>query len=271
MLKKGLLGLVVVGLLGTFVFGREAVSYVRAGFNNIRNAVKAEVPVKFEIERAQTLVDQLAPDIRQCMHSVAEQQVDVENLRTALAQKEAELDKQKDAILALRADMGSGKSTFVYASHSYTASDVKRDLTSRFERFKAAESVLSADRQILAAREKTLVANREKLDNLMKSRKEIEVQLEQLQARANTVSAAEALSHLAIDDSNLSQARKLIADLNKQLDVQQRMLDVEGKFVGLIPVENTDPVVASDIDQQIDAYFTDADVAPTDSSMVYAE
>ena len=124
MLKKGLLGLAVAALIGTFVLGREGVSYFRAGCQNVRNAVKAEVPIEFEIERARSLVDQLVPDIRQCMHVVAEQQVDIEHRQTQLAQKEVEIAKQKDAILALRSDLGTGKSAFVYAKHSYTAGDV---------------------------------------------------------------------------------------------------------------------------------------------------
>lgn len=255
MLKKILIGSAVAVGLGTFVFGREAVSYVRAGCRNVQNAVKAEVPVEFEIERARTLVDQLVPDIRQCMHVIAEQQVDIEHLNAALNRKDGDLAKQKDAILALRSDLGSGKSTFTYASHKYTSGDVKRDLATRFERYKAAEEILSADRQILTAREQTLTANREKLDGLMQAKKELEVKLEQLQARLHTVKAAEAVSQLAIDDSNLSHARKLIDDLNKQLDVKQRVLDAEVKFVGLIPVEKATPAVPTDLDQQIDAYF----------------
>ena len=165
MLKKILLGSVAVVAVGTFIFGREAISYVRAGCRNVQNAVKAEVPVEFEIERAKTLVDQLVPDIRQCMHVIAEQQVDIKHLTVALARKDSELGKQKDAILALRGDLGSGKSIFTYASRKYSTTDVKRDLATRFERFKAAEEILAADRQILTAREQTLVANREKLDD----------------------------------------------------------------------------------------------------------
>ena len=256
MLKKGLFGLMIAGLLGTFVFGREAVSYFRAGCQNVRNAVKAEVPIEFEIERARSMVDQLVPDIRQCMHVVAEQQVDIEHLQESLARKETDIARQKDAVLALRTDLGSGKGTFVYASHSYSTSDVKRDLASRFERYKAAEEILAADRKILAAREQTLVANRDKLDNMMQSKKDLEVKLEQLQARIYTVKAAETVSQLAIDDSNLSHARKLISELNKQLDVKQKMLDVEGKFVGLIPVEKAQETVPADLDRQIDAYFS---------------
>lgn len=255
MIKKGLFGLAVMALLGTFVFGREAVSYFRAGCRNVQNAVKAEVPIEFEIERAKTMVDQLIPDIRKCMHVVAEQQVDIERMQAEIVQRETEIGKQKSAIMAMRSDLGTGKPTFVYASHTYGASDVKRELASRFERFKAAEEILTADRKILTAREQALVANREKLENMMHAKKELEVKLEQLQARVHTIQAAETVSRLAIDDSNLTHARKLITDLNRQLDVKQRMLDVEGKFVSMIPVEQIAPEAPTDLDQQIDAYF----------------
>lgn len=256
MLKKTLLGLGIAGLIGVVVLGHEARSYVRTGCQNVRNAVKAEVPIEFEIERARTLVEGLVPDIRQCMHVVAEQQVDIERLHQQLASKEADMGKQKQAIMALRTDLSSGKGAYVYARYSFTSDEVKRDLASRFERFKAAEEVMAADRKILSAREQTLAANREKLENMMQAKKDLEVKLEQLMARIHTVKAAETVSKLAIDDSNLSHARKLIEQLNKQLDVKQKMLDVEGKFVGLIPVETITPPVAVDLDKQIDAYFS---------------
>jgi hypothetical protein len=47
----------------------------------------------------------------------------------------------------------------------------------------------------------------------------------------------------------------LIDDLNKQLDVKQRVLDSEAKFTGLIPVEKATPAVPADLSQQIDTYF----------------
>lgn len=260
MLKKLVIGSVIAAGLGAFVLGRDALSYVRTGCRNVQQAVKSEVPIEFEIERARTLVDQLVPDIRQCMHVIAEQQVDIEHLTASLTRKAADLGRQKDSILAMRADLGSGKETLKYASHKYSAHDVKRDLAMRFERFKAAEEMLAADRTILAAREQTLDANREKLDGLMQAKKELEVKLEQLQARLHTVRAAEAVSQLAIDDSNLSHARQLIGELNKQLDVKQRVLEAEVKFQGMIPVEKADPVPA-DLDQQIDAYFGAAKAA----------
>lgn len=256
MLRKLIIGSGVALAVGTFVFGRDVVSYLRTGFHSVRAAVKSEVPIEFEIQRARTMVDQLVPDIRQCMHVIAEQQVDIEHLNTSLVKKDADIGKQREALLTLRSDLGSGKSVFVYAGRHYQERDVKRDLATRFERFKAAEEILAADRKILSAREQTLQANREKLDGMLQAKKELEVKLEQLQARLQTVRAAETVSTLAIDDSNLSHARTLISELNKQLDIKEKILDAEGKFTGLIPVETTQsPAAPDDIGQQIDAYF----------------
>jgi hypothetical protein len=255
MIKKALLGAVALGLFGTFLFGRDATSYLRTGCKNVRFAVKAGVPLEFEIARAQTLVDQLVPDIRQCMHVIAEQQVDVEYRQAALGQKEVALTKQKEAILTMRANLASGKPAFIYASHSYSSHEVSRDLANRFERYKSAEEILAADRTILQARRQTVVANQGKLDSMLQAKKELEVKLEQLQARVQTVRAAESASTISIDDSNLSRARALITDLNKQLDVKQRMLDTEAKMTGLIPVEDAIPPVSAELGNQIDAYF----------------
>jgi hypothetical protein len=77
------------------------------------------------------------------MHVIAEQQVDIEHLNTALAKKDSEIGNQRQALLTLRTDLGSGKSIFVYAGRHYQEKDVKRDLATRFERFKAAEEILA--------------------------------------------------------------------------------------------------------------------------------
>jgi chromosome segregation ATPase len=254
--KKVVLGSLVALGVGGFVLGKDLWSYVRTGAHSVRQAVKAEVPVEFEIERARNLVDRLIPDIRQCMHVIAEQQVEVEHLSQEIARRDDEIRQQKAEMLALRNDLGTGRSTFQYASHTYTQHDVKRDLASRFERFKAAEEILAADRKILVAREQNLTANQDKLTGMMQAKKELEVKLEQLQARMETIRAAETVSTLAIDDSNLSHARQLINDLNKQLDVKQRVLDAEGRFTGLIPVHaKGDAPIPANIEAEIDAYF----------------
>lgn len=243
-----------VALVSALIFGRDAWSYIRTAGSSVRQAVKAEVPLDFEIQRAREMVENLVPDIRHCMHVIAEQQVDIEQMGQELGRKDQSLTDQQAAILALRSDLESGQTKFVFAGRSYSQDEVRRDLSVRFERFKVVKETVERDRKILDARQTSLKANQEKLDTMLASKKELEVQIEQFEARLKTVQAAQAVSDLQIDDTQLSRAKKLIGDLNKQLDVQEKLLDAEGKFTGLIPVEARERHVR-DITGEVDRYF----------------
>lgn len=264
--KKALIGVAVAAVLGTLVFGRDAISYVKTAGSSARDAIKAEVPIEFEIQRAREMVGNLVPDIRQCMHVIAEEEVNVEHLSKDIARAENDMTKQKDEILALRRDVDQGRQTYQYASRTYTASDVKRDLASRFERYKTAEMTLASKRQILTAREKSVVAAREKLEGMLASKRDLEVQIENLDARLKTLQACQTATNVQLDDSQLTRAKKLIGDLNKQLDVAQKMLDADGKFSGLIPVD-TASQVPEDLSNQIDDYFSKPAKTTTDHSV----
>lgn len=254
MIKKALIGVVGTALLSTLVFGRDVVSYVKTLGCSARDAIKSEVPLEFQIERARDLVENLVPDIRKCMHVIAEEEVNVEHLQREIARCDTDLGKQKDEILALRREVDSGKQTYQFASRTYSAHEVRRDLACRFERFKTAEATLASKRQILVAREKSVSAARAKLENMLADKRELEVQIENLDARMKTLQAAQTATSVQLDNSQLARAKKLIGELNKQLDVAQRVLDSEGKFTGLIPVD-TSSQPPEDLSAQIDDYF----------------
>lgn len=254
MIKLTIVGVASTLLLSTLVFGRDVCSYVKTLGCSARAAIKSEVPIEFEIQRARDLVENLVPDIRKCMHVIAEEEVSVEHLQREIARHDADMSKQKSEILALRSEVDSGKQSYRFASRTYSANEVKRDLACRFERFKTAEATLASKRQILTAREKSVVAAREKLENMLSDKRDLEVQIENLEARMKTLQAAQTATSVQLDNSQLVRAKKLIGDLNKQLDVAQRVLDAEGKFTGLIPVD-TSAHVPEDLSAQIDDYF----------------
>ncbi|MFN0199098.1 MAG: hypothetical protein ACKVT0_20305 [Planctomycetaceae bacterium] len=254
MIRKLIVGGLLVVASTTFVFGRDVWSYFRTGAGQVRQAIKSEVPLEFEMQRAREVVENLVPEIRQCMHVLAEQQVDVEHLERQLKSAETEIIQQKEVILNMRADLDSGKTQFVYAAHEYTADQVRRDLELRFTKFQSAEEQTQRERNILAARQKALAANQEKLEHLLATKQALSVEIEQLDARFRTIQVAEAVQHVEIDDSQLNRAKTLIADLNKQLDVKEKMLEVPQQFTGLIPVEQ-DAAERQDIAEKIDSYF----------------
>ena len=254
MIKQAVYGVAALGVLATFVFGRDVVSYARTWGGSVRQAMKREVPLDFEVARARELIENLVPDIRNCMHVIAEQEVDVEQLTAEIARKDAELASQKDVILARQTELKSGQVSFVLASQTYSAEQVRTDLAKRFDRFKVAEETLKRERQVLDARQKGLRANREKLDNMLAAKTDMELQIEQLEARLKAVQAAETISTVSIDDSELTRAKKLIRELNKQLDVKEKVLATDAKMTDLIPVE-TKTTTPKDLEAQIEAYF----------------
>ncbi|MBA3315993.1 MAG: hypothetical protein H0T47_22230 [Planctomycetaceae bacterium] len=258
MLKKMVIGTVGAAALGTFVFGTSALSYMRTGVHEVREAVRSEVPLDFEIARAKQEIENIAPEIERCMHVIAEQQYDIEQREGEIARRTDELSGQKQSILALRQDLDTGRDVFVYASRRYSADDVREDLARRFDRFKTSEETLSRDQQIVDARRKALAANEEKLDNMLAVKKDLAVKIENLEARLNAVQASEAISDLRIDDSQLARAKQLIRDLDKKIGTRETLLSNDGRFTGAIPVEvdRQTKKAVENVEAEVDAYFS---------------
>lgn len=271
MLKKAFIGSMAVVTASTFFFGRDALSYLTTGASSLREAVRSEVPIEFEMERAKHEVAELVPAIHKSLKIVAEQQVSVENLRANIEQKTAALEEQEEAILALNEDLKSGDTQFVYAGHSYTANEVQRDLTERFNRFKTAEATLKDQQLILTAKEKALEQHRGTLEDMLSQKKTLEVELERLMARMQMINARKQISSISVDDSQLAKAKALIGEIDQKLDVEAKLLDAEGNFLGLIPVE-TKTEVEVNIASRVDAYFgSDSDARSDELDAVDAK
>lgn len=243
--------------LGTFVFGRDVVSYITTFGQEVRETVKSNVSLEFEVKRAREMVENIVPKIHESYHVISEQQVDVEYIQKEINDKESSLQTQERAISQLNDDLKTGKNQFVYASHTYTSDEVKDDLARRFERFKTAKQALEHDKKVLAARKNTLASNEKILNALLNSKKDLEVKIEELDSRLKSLKAQEAISTINIDNSELTRAKKLISELNRKLDVKQKMLDSDAKFGDLIPVD-TKPVSeisTRNITKEIDGYF----------------
>ena len=268
MVKKIALGTLAVAAVSTFVFGRDAISYLSTGADNVRSAVLSGVPVEFEIERARKEVENLTPEIRKSLHVIAEQEVEVQNLRQTIARQSGKLGDQEEAIHTLSADLKSGADTFKYASRTFNRTAVQKDLADRFNRFKLAEDAVERDRQSLTAKEQALASMKTKLEEMLSARKDLEVEIDRLEARLRSVEAAETIASLEIDDSQLARARSLITEIHKELDVRQKMVDAEATFTGTIPVE-AEAASPEDIEAEVTAYFSDREEhAIDDASLV---
>lgn len=243
------------GLLGTtLLVGSGAGSYLKTGAGWVRQTVKDAVPVEVEIRRAREMIADIQPEIALNMQTIAQEKVQVERLGKEVNRLDEKLADGRRDIQRLTGDLSSGETRFVYAKRSYTEEQVREDLESRFKRFKTQEATAEKLRQMLVARQHTLEAARDRMDAMLSAKRQLEVEVENLQARLAAVEVAHASSDLCLDDSQLSNTRQLLDDIRTRIDVQEEMLSVNSQYDGGIPLE-TDEESDKDILKEITAYF----------------
>jgi predicted nucleic acid-binding Zn-ribbon protein len=162
-------------------------------------------------------------------------------------------------LLKLCSDIDNNQGKFRYSNRAAKPGEVKGEVARRFERFQTAEATLKAKRQMLDARQRSLVAAREKLEGMFSAKRDLEVEVQNLEARLKMLQAAQTTSQFNFDDSHLSRCKKTIQELRKRLDVAERILDQDGKLVDSLSDEA--PEVSENIVEQVQTYFGVSEVS----------
>ncbi|HEX5471906.1 MAG TPA: hypothetical protein VFW73_08465 [Lacipirellulaceae bacterium] len=252
MVKKAVLMMLGLGLTTAALFGRNATSYVSTTYHRLTDSVEEAVPIDFQIDRAKQMVRDLDPEIRRSMHVIAKEEVALEQLNDQLKTNQGQANSNKQAILRLQSDLGLNKVEYHYAGQTFSCTEVKRDLTNRFNRFKVAEDTLTSMKQMRDAREKNLDAARQKLSAMINARRKLEVDVENLEAKRKLVEVAQASSDYVFDDSQLARCKDLINDIRSRLDVAAKLANADVNVHSEIPVNEAAP---SDIADQVAQYF----------------
>lgn len=252
MIKKALITVGGLTLLSVLFFGRDAASYVRTSVGWVKDSVKSSVPIEFEIERARRMVKNLIPDIRRNMHVIAQEEVEVERLDKQITQTTATLEKDRAEMLRLKTDLATAQPVYHYAGRTYTVQAVKVDLANRFERYKTHDATLASLRDIQAARRKSLDAARQKLEGMLVAKRQLEVDVENLEARFKLVEVAQTTCDFNIDDSELGRVKELITEVRTRLNVAERLVNTQGELHEEIPLSAPQ---SDNIIDQITEYF----------------
>lgn len=252
MIKKLVVTTLGVGVLGGVLGATNLGSYVTTGCRQVSDSVEDSVPMTFQIDRARNMVRDLEPEIRNSMHVIAKEEVEVAELDKRLATATAKADKDKSEIMRLQSDLSSGKNVFHYAGHSYSEGEVKEDLARRFNRYKTVDGTIESLQQMRDARQRNLDAAREKLTAMMGAQRQLQVDVENLEAKLKLVEVAEASSDFQFDDSKLARAKQLMVDIRTKLDVAAKLANADTTFQEEIPLDETD---AEDVTTQVAEYF----------------
>jgi chromosome segregation ATPase len=240
---------------GLVTVGGEGISYLATMTNMVKDGVSEKIPLEFELQRARTMIGNLVPDIKKNMIVIAREEVSVESLRDELDEVQSNLDTQREEILTLRQDVQNRSGDFRIGNRPANADEVREELKRRFSRYRMAEATYQAKQELLTSRETSLAAARAKLEDMLNAKQDLEVDVENLEARLRTVQRESATSKVDFDESQLARCQQLVDDLHIRLQVAERLLATNGEME-LLPSSMT--MADDDILSQIDGHFSDS-------------
>jgi phage shock protein A len=252
MIRKVLIATAAIVLAAVLLFGHNTLGYIRTSWGYLHNSVHNSVPVSFEIDHARQMIQDLAPEVRKNMHVIATEEVEVQRLDEQIANVESKLAKEKEQLLRLKTDLAAGKDSYNYGGRNYTVAEVRTDMANRFDRYKTNEVTLTSLKQVHDARLKSLDAARQKLEGMLAQKRQLQVEVENLEARNQMVAAAKATSNYQFDDSQLGRVKELVQNLNTRLIVEEKVAKSEVEPQGEIPLEKASP---QNIVDQVSDYF----------------
>jgi chromosome segregation ATPase len=238
--KKVVFWGVVVAVGGWLLVGSELGSYVRSSARAMRSSFKSSVPVDFQIKRARDLLDETGPEMQANIRLIAQQEVEIAQLKSDLASSDNALTDQQARVRKLREMLASGQSEYRVQGLTYSREQLKEELSRSFDRYREAEAAMAAKRRLLDGREKSLVASVQALDRVRSQQGSLENQIAALEAQNRLVQVAGSGSQVSLDTSKLAQAEKLLSDVKKQLDISERVLAYDAKFTKPIPIDTID-------------------------------
>jgi len=230
MVKKGLLGAALGAGTLFLVFGTSAPSYIKTAFCKMRQTAKDSIDPRFEIERARTEIASLQPAFDENKETLARSEVEAKNLEREIGVLQANLEKEKGAILSLRDKVKSGDVRLTGHNSLYTVDEMKGQLANRKDTYDYGMGILKEKQEVLKAKYKTIEAAKKQLDNIKEQKSLLLAKLAHIEARLQMIEANSAKNEFHFDNSALARAKETVSELEKRLDVMDKRAEIEARY-----------------------------------------
>jgi hypothetical protein len=240
-------------LAGGFVYGTQMGSYVRSTCNSMFRTVKESVPVDFQLQRARDLLADTGPEMTRNVRLMAEEEVDIADLRADISRTQQSLADEKSRLSRLRDNLATSQASFTFGDFAYTRQELADELSRRFQNYQQGLAAETQKEQLLIDRQRALGAAMQAMDLARAQRTTLESEIEGLEGRYRLAQATAAGSGEPIDNSKLSQASQAVDEIRRQLDISDRMLAQEARFTQPMPL---DSVNEKDLLTQVDAQLS---------------
>ncbi|NQV25680.1 MAG: signal peptide-containing protein [Rhodopirellula sp.] len=223
-LKYCVAGCVSIALASGVIFGNELFSYLRTSTGAVRETVRDAVPIEFELQRARDLIDDILPEIHANVRLIAEDEVEIAALEKDLVRSSEQLATDRRLLGQLREKLHTQNVSYEIGNRDYSRKQLTEQAALKLARLKDAEMIQASKQRLLENRQKSLQAAMQMLDRARDRKAQLEQKVESLVAQHRLVKASAIGSRFHVDDSKLSKADQLLSDIQKRVDVSERVL-----------------------------------------------
>ena len=216
---------VLVG--GVVLLGPGFFSYVRTSARSVRDSVKENVPVEFELKRARDLIEAILPELQAQVRMIAQEEVEIANLDADVRESRERLAGEQTQLSKLRDQMRVQTVSLESNGRSWSRTQMTEQLARRLERYKSGNLALASKERLLEKRNESLTASLASLESMRQRKAALEQKVESLAAQARLVQASQMDSGIRVDGSQLSEADQLLKQIETRLAVAKRVLDHE--------------------------------------------
>jgi hypothetical protein len=256
MLKKALIGVGVLLVLGIIAWQTEVGSYAWTAIKEGKAFCKKQVPIEFEIKRAKDMLGNLEKLDDKLISALAQQMVEKKKL-------EREVGEGEVALAAAREDVFKRNEQFKTFAVSEKSSVQREtfaiDLERRFKRFKTMEATLKTKKDLLAQHDERVNAIKEQRDGLKAQKGDLQSRVEGLETQVALLKAAEARSRHRIDDTQLGELtriKELVDSLEERIEQSMTELQLREEIKVTQPTSGPSFSVSSTgLAQEIDSYL----------------
>lgn len=232
MTKKIIAGVVGAVLLGVFLFGTRFFGYVGTVVDSAKEAADAAVPFEMKLKEAKKKVASLDGVLKEHMQLMAQTKTEIQTLGKQIADAEKNLDVQLAELGKLRDLEKNADTEFVSVNTTsgtkkYTKKQLENEVTIRIGQYKRGEEGLDLKRQSLEQNQTKYAEFQERYNQLITLKDQMELRIKELESKKAALDTRKAAEATQYDDSDVKEAQEILNELDKSLDTQSNLLDLE--------------------------------------------
>jgi chromosome segregation ATPase len=221
---------VVVGGVGFLALGTDLPSYAATVFQSVRDGVQDQIPIDLQLKRAEQLLEEVDPQIESCKRDVARAEVELEELLGSVQHLEQVVTREQGQLQAGQRRLVQVETVSASLVPAEVASRrrLERSLQRKVDSYRNNLSILKTKRSLIERQQEAVDAARQRLLAVRSQQEELQDMIRSLRTQQQWVEAMAANQRdFRLDDSALSEAKDALEEIQKRLDVKQRMLENE--------------------------------------------